>query len=451
MIELGKVPPQAIELEEAVLGAVLLEKEAITVVGDKLIPEHFYKEANKEIWKAILSLSFKNEPIDILTVTNYLRKAGTLDMVGGAYYVTTLTDKVNSASNIEHHARIVIEMSIKRQLIEMAGQVSNLAYEDTSDCFDILGQVEHRTSEIASKSFMTDSQHILKPYKDYMFKIETLMGSTNKITGVSTGFPKLNQIIGGFQNTDLIIVAGRPGMGKTAFAISLLRNIGIEANKPAAFFSLEMSTEQLVARLVSGEADISTEYMRNGNIDIVEWGRVVKETSKIPSAPLYIDDTPSISIMELKTKARRLKAKHNIEIMFVDYLQMMQGYEYEKRNYNREQEVSSISRGLKGIAKELNIPVIAMASLSRACEARNDKRPKLSDLRESGSIESDADLVIFLYRDEYYGITQDANGNVIPAGTTEVIIEKHRSGRTGRTYLIFQDKYTKFIENEPAF
>ena len=444
--QLGKLPPQAIEIEEAILGALMLEKDALTTVIDILKPGNFYKEANKTIYEAIVTLFNNSEPIDLLTVANQLKKEGKLEVVGGPYYITQLTSRVNSAANIEFHARIVTERSIKRDLIRISSEIQKDAYEDTTDAFKLL---DHTAQEI----FEVTESNIRKNYADMktlmyqaMKELEARKDHKDGLTGVPSGFTALDRLTSGWQNSDLIIIAARPGMGKTAFVVSAMRNAAVDFDHAVAIFSLEMSSVQLVNRLISAEAELESEKIKKGNLADYEWKQLVHKTDRLSKAKIFIDDTPALSILELRAKCRRLKAQHDVKVIIIDYLQLMSGESSKTGGGNREQEIASISRALKGIAKELNIPVIALSQLSRAVETRGgDKRPQLSDLRESGSIEQDADMVMFLYRPEYYGITQDESG-MPTQGTGEVIIAKHRNGSLDTIQLKFIGKFTKFMD-----
>jgi replicative DNA helicase len=439
---LGKLPPQAPDLEEAVLGALMLEKNALTAVIEFLRPEHFYSEAHKIIYEAIVDLFKASEPVDMRTVVQQLRKNAKLELVDGAYKIAELTSKVSSAANIEYHARIVIEMAIKRNLIEIASQIHHDAYEDTTDVFELLDKTEQNIFKISD----TNLRKNYDTMKSLMFQaIQELQEKKNHkdgLTGIPSGFSKLDRVTSGWQRSDFVIIAARPGMGKTAFVVSALRNAAVDFNYPVALFSLEMSSLQLVNRLISAEAELESDKIKKGNLAEFEWQQLVHKTNRLSSAPIFIDDTPALSILELRAKCRRLKAEHNIQMVVVDYLQLMKG----ESGGNREQEIASISRALKGVAKELNIPVIALSQLSRGVETRGgDKRPQLSDLRESGSIEQDADIVMFLYRPEYYKITVDEDG-MPTQGVGEVIIAKHRNGSLENVKLKFIGKYTKFAD-----
>ncbi|HYF70018.1 MAG TPA: replicative DNA helicase [Ohtaekwangia sp.] len=439
---LGKLPPQALDLEEAVLGALMLEKNALNAVVEFLKPEHFYSEQHKEIFTAIVDLFKATEPVDMRTVVNQLRKTGKIELVGGAYYIAELTAKVSSAANIEYHARVIMEMAIKRTLIEVASKIQSDAYEDTTDVFELLDKTEQSIFQISDSNLRKNYDNMRNLMARAIQELQVLKEHKDGLTGVPSGFTELDRMTSGWQKSDLVIIAARPGMGKTAFVVSALRNAAVDFKIPVAIFSLEMASIQLVNRMISAEAELESEKIKKGNLAEHEWAQLVHKTSRLSSAPIFIDDTPALSILELRAKCRRLKAEHGIQIVVVDYLQLMRG----EQGGNREQEIASISRSLKGIAKELSVPVLALSQLSRGVETRGgDKKPQLSDLRESGSIEQDADIVMFLYRPEYYKITVDEEG--LPTqGTGEVIIAKHRNGSTGSVKLKFIGKYTKFAD-----
>lgn len=444
---LGKVPPQAVDLEEAVLGALMLEKDALTNVIDILKVESFYKDSHKVIFQAILDLFTESQPIDLLTVTSQLRRNGALEIAGGAFYVTELTSKVASAANIEYHARIITEQSIKRELIKIAGEIQKDAFEDTTDVFELLDKMEQSLFEISEKNIRKNYSDMRSIMREAIIELEARKNQKDGLTGVPSGFTALDRVTSGWQKSDLVIIAARPAMGKTAFVLSVLRNAAVDHSRPVAIFSLEMSSVQLVNRLISSEAELDSEKIKKGSLADHEWAQLVHKTAKLSKAPLFVDDTPALSILELRAKCRKLKAQHDIQMVVVDYLQLMSGDSKSGGGGgNREQEIASISRALKKIAKELSIPVIALSQLSRAVETRGgDKRPQLSDLRESGAIEQDADMVMFLYRPEYYGITED-EGGASTAGVGEVIIAKHRNGSLENVKLRFIGKYTKFMD-----
>lgn len=430
----GKVPPQAKDLEEAVLGAIMLEKSAFDTIVEILRPECFYVEAHQRIYRAMQSLANKSQPIDILTVAEELRFKEELEMVGGAYYVTRLTNAVVSSAHIEAHSRIILQKFIQRELIRISGEIIGDAYEDSTDVFDLLDDAESKLFEITNnhlrKNFDTIDSVLVKTIQ----RIEDLRHKNEDVTGVPSGFTHLDKITFGWQNSDLIILAARPAVGKTAFALNLARNAVMHPSKstPVALFSLEMSAGQLVQRILAAESEIWLEKIARGKLEEHEMKQLyARGIQRLAQAPLFIDDTPALNIFELRAKCRRLKNKHNIGLIIIDYLQLMSGTG-ENRSSNREQEISNISRNLKGLAKELNVPIIALSQLSRAVEQRGSKDggakiPQLSDLRESGAIEQDADMVMFLYRPEYYDITTNADGENTK-GLTEVKIAKHRNG-----------------------
>lgn len=445
---LGKLPPQALDLEEAVLGALMLEKDALSSVIDVLKPEVFYEIRHQKIFNAIAVLFEKTSPVDILTVVAQLRQQGELEMIGGAYYVTELTNRVASAANIEYHSRIIIQKYIQRELIRISTEVISSAYEDTSDVFDLLDKAEKNLFEIAQNNLRRDSRMMDDLVHEALKDMEALKDKKDGLTGVASGFTELDRMTSGWQKSDLVIIAARPAMGKTAFVLTCARNAAVDFNKPVVVFSLEMSSVQLVNRLISGETEIEQEKIRKGTLEEWEWQQIHSKVGRLEQAPLIIDDTPSLNIFEFRAKCRRLKSQHDIQLIIIDYLQLMHG-KADGKGGNREQEIGSISRALKTVAKELNVPVIALSQLSRAVESRpgGSKRPMLSDLRESGSIEQDADMVLFLYRPEYYGLDVDEDNNPT-AGVGEVIIAKHRNGETGRVRLKFVGKYVKFTDLE---
>lgn len=443
--QFGKLPPQALDLEEACLGALMLEKDALTKVIDILHPDSFYKDSHRLIFQAIRRLFERSEPIDILTVTNELKKSGELDIVGGPYAITQLTNRVASAANIEYHSRIILQKHIQRELIRISAETIKDAYEDTSDVFMLLDKAEKNLFEVAQGNIRRNYQEMSTMVSEAYKQIEAARLHGTGVTGVQSGFTDLDRITSGWQKSDLIIIAARPGMGKTAFVLSLARNAAIGFNRPIAVFSLEMSSVQLVQRMISSETGIPSDKLRKGTLDNTEWQKLVSMTGKLSSAPVYIDDTPSLSVFDLRSKCRRLKAMYNIEMIVVDYLQLMRS-DVDAKSGNREQEISTISRSLKALAKELNVPVIALSQLSRAVESRGgSKRPQLSDLRESGAIEQDADMVTFIYRPEYYGIEFDEDNNPTK-GTAEIIIAKHRNGALDTVRLKFINHLAKFTD-----
>lgn len=443
---LGKVPPQSLDMEEAVLGAIMVEKDALTQVIDSLSPQSFYKDSHQRIYRAILALFANSDPVDLLTVKAQLVKNGELEMAGGAIYLAQLTERVSSAANIIFHSSIIIQNSIKRELIKISSDIGKDAFEDTSDAFELLDRANQAI-------YAATDQSVRKSYADMgslmamaLEELKLKGGQKDGLTGVPSGFSSLDRLTSGWQKTELVIIAARPGMGKTAFVVSALRNAAIDFNHPVAIFSLEMSSVQLVNRLISAEAELESEKIRKGTLTLAEWEQLHKRIKRLTVAPIFIDDTPALSILELRAKCRRLKQQHDIQLIVIDYLQLMQGDSGNGKTGNREQEIASISRALKNLAKELNVPVIALSQLSRSVETRGgDKKPQLSDLRESGSIEQDADMVMFLYRPEYYGLTEDDNGNSI-VGVGEVIIAKNRSGSLDTIQLRFIGKFTKFTD-----
>jgi replicative DNA helicase len=441
----GKLPPQRLEMEAAVLGALMLEKDALTTVVDILKDRSFYKEGHQRIYKAISNLFDKSEPIDQLTVVQELREMGELEAAGGVGYVAGLTMHINSAANIEAHARVILEAAIKRELIRTATDILRDAYEETTDVFELLDSTEKNIFQVSEDNMRKGVDSMQDLMVKAIKELEEKKHQKDGLTGVPTGFSALDRVTSGWQPSDLVIVAARPGMGKTAFVVSAMRNAAVDFKKPVAIFSLEMSSLQLVNRLISAEAELDSEKIKKGNLADYEWSQLNHKISSLSTAPIYIDDTPALSIRELRAKCRRLKSQHDIQLIIIDYLQLMSGNDGGKGG-NREQEIASISRALKGIAKELNVPVIALSQLSRSVETRGgDKKPQLSDLRESGSIEQDADMVIFLYRPEYYKITEDEMGNPTQ-GMGEVIIAKHRNGSLETVQLKFIGRFTKFAD-----
>ncbi len=442
-LDVGKVPPQAIDIEEAVLGAILMEKDAVISVLDILKPESFYKDAHQKIYNAIVELSTKEKPIDILTVTEELRSNDELESVGGPFYITQLTNRVASSAHIEYHSRIVAQKYIQRELIRISSEIQNRAFDDSIDVDDLLDFSERELFNIAEGNIKRETAKINVLIKKAIERIEEAAKHEETLVGVPSGYTKLDRLTSGWQKSDLIIIAGRPSMGKTAFALSMGRTIAVEHNRPIAFFSLEMSSVQLVNRLIVSETELPSNRIRNGNLDEHEWKQLDTKIKQLVEAPIYIDDSPAISIFELRAKCRRLKLQHDIQLIFVDYLQLMTG---PPNTLSREQEVSSISRSLKSIAKELDIPIIALSQLNRSVEIRSgSKRPQLSDLRESGAIEQDADMVLFIHRPEKYGIFEDDDGNSL-VGLAEILLSKNRNGPIGDIILRFREEFAKFTE-----
>ena len=439
----NKIPPQALDLERSILGSIIIDKNALSLIIDILKIEAFYDTNHQYIYSAILDLFNGNYPIDLKTVVNQLRKNGKLEQVGGAYYIQQLTEGVISSANIEYYVLVITEYAIKRELISISNEIQRQSYDNTTDVFDLLDRAEEQLMSIASnkirKNYSSINSILLEAIEDINYKRQNSKG----ITGIPSGFSDLDNLTAGWQTSDLIIIAARPGMGKTAFVLSLIRNAAIKYNIPVAIFSLEMSSLQLVARMISAEAELESEKIRKGTLLDYEWEQLVHKTKLLGQAPIFIDDTPALSLFELRTKCRRLKSQHDIKMVVIDYLQLL--VPDSNKTNNREQEIALISRSLKSLAKELNIPIITPSQLSRAVETRGgDKRPVLSDLRESGAIEQDADIVMFLYRPEYYGLTEDESGNDTK-GNTEIIIAKHRNGPLGTSIIKFIGKYIKFV------
>ena len=441
IMEHGKIPPQAIDLEEAVLGAIMLEKDALTSVIDMLRPEVFYRDAHQKIYTAILDLFNKSEPVDILTVTSQLRKNGDLEMAGGPFYITQLTSRISSSANIEYHARIVSQKYLQRELIRISSDIIRDAFEDTSDVFDLLDNAEKNLFAVSEGNLRRSYERMPDLLKEAIEQIR--IASTQKsFTGVASGFTELDRVTAGWQRSDLIVIAARPGMGKTAFVLSMARNTTVDFKKAVAFFSLEMNALQLVTRLIASETQLSSEKLKKGTLEQYEWEQLQSKIATLTEAQLIIDDTPALSIFELRAKARRLKQQYDIQLIIIDYLQLMTSGG-ENRG-NREQEISNISRSLKSRAKELNIPIIALSQLSREVEKRGgSKRPILSDLRESGAIEQDADMVLFIYRPEYYKI-EEFEDHSSTKDAAEIIIAKNRNGALSDIRLRFIGRLARF-------
>lgn len=446
IFEYGKIPPQAIEFEEAVLGAIMLEQNALTSVIDFLKPEIFYTEAHKKIFKAIYDLFENSQTVDLLTVTQELKKSGNLEIAGGAYYVAQLTRRVASAANIEVHARVIMQKFIQRRLIEISSEISRDAYEDSTDVFDMLDKAEQKLFQVSENNFRRDYRDMSELVKEAIKNIEAAKNHDGSYRGVPSGFSKLDRVTAGWQKSDLIVLAARPGMGKTAFVLSMARNIAVGFKRPVAFFSLEMASVQLVTRLIAAETMLSADKLKKGDLKDFEWQQLHSRIANLVGAPLYIDDTPALSIFELRAKARRMKQQYKIEMIIIDYIQLMQAGDSNKGN--REQEISNISRSLKSLAKELDIPIIALSQLNRSVETRGGlKKPILSDLRESGAIEQDADMVLFIYRPEYYKI-ENMEDNTPSQGKAEVIIAKHRNGALEDIRLRFIAQFAQFADEE---
>lgn len=442
---IGRIPPQAVDVEQAVLGAMLIEREAIPQTIEVLPPDAFYTAKHQHIYQAILSLFERGNPVDLITLTEELKRRGQLEAVGGAYYVTELTTRVDTAANVEYHARIIAEKSLLRKLIETMTDLIGKAYDASADAFEMLDRAEGDIFKISDTQLRRSSTTLNQAVKETLEKLESIHGRDMGITGIPTGFTRLDDMTGGWQRSDLVIIAARPSMGKTAFSLAMARNAALHPDYPAgvAIFSLEMSAQQLAQRLLTSEARVDAQAARTGRLDDEAWPRLARAAGRLSAAPIFIDDTPGVSILELRAKCRRLKAEHDIGLVIVDYLQLMHGTPSSKGG-NREQEIAQISRSLKSLAKELDVPVIALSQLSRAVETRGgDKRPQLSDLRESGSIEQDADVVAFIYRAERYGITVDEDGNSTE-GLGEIILGKQRNGPIGSVKLAFVHQYARF-------
>jgi replicative DNA helicase len=445
-LEKGKLPPQAIDLEEVVLGAMMIDKKGVDEVIDILSPDAFYKEAHQHIFESIYTLFEKSEPVDLLTVSAKLKQEKKLELVGGEFYLIQLTQKVSSSAHIEFHARIILQKFIQRSLIKISNQIIEESYNESTDVFDLLDDAESKLYEITQGNIKRSSESAQNLVIQAKNKIEEIANKEG-LSGIPSGFSKVDKLTSGWQPSDLVIVAARPGMGKTAFALSMARNIAVEHQIPVAFFSLEMSSLQLITRLISSETGLSSEKLRTGNLAKHEWEQLNVKVKGLEKAPLFIDDTPSLSIFDLRAKARRLSSQHKIQLIMVDYLQLMTSGSSLKGG-NREQEISTISRNLKALAKELNVPVIALSQLSRAVETRGgSKRPLLSDLRESGAIEQDADIVSFIYRPEYYKMEEwDDEERTPTAGQAEFIVAKHRNGGLDEIRLKFVGHLGKFEE-----
>jgi len=432
-----KLPPQNIEAEESILGGILIENEAINRVTEILDPDDFYRDAHRKIFNALINLSERDEPADLITLTNELRKIDQLDSIGGASYLTSLIDSVPTAANIEYYAKIVKEKATLRKLIQTSTEIITQSYEDRGDVEMFLDEAERAIFEISEKRVRPSFYSIREIVKDSFTTIERLFQKKELVTGVPSGFKELDRMTAGFQPSDLIIIAGRPSMGKTAFCLNIAEYAAIENKIPVAIFSLEMSKEQLVIRMLCSQAHVEGTRLRTGYLNESDWPKLTIAAGNLSEAPIYIDDTAALSALELRAKARRLKSEHGLGMVIIDYLQLMKG---RARVENRQQEISEISRSLKALSKELSIPVIAVSQLSRKTEERTGNRPQLSDLRESGAIEQDADLIIFIYRDEVYNRAED-NPN---RGKAEVIIGKQRNGPIGKIDLAFLDKFTTF-------
>ncbi|WP_298794867.1 replicative DNA helicase [uncultured Allomuricauda sp.] len=443
-LERGKIPPQAVDLEEVVLGAMMIDKKGVDEVIDILHPDVFYKDAHRFIYEAIFKLFESSEPVDLLTVSSQLKKESRLEAVGGDFYLIKLTQKVASSAHIEFHARIILQKYIQRSLIKISSEIIEDAYSESTDVFDLLDNAEAKLYEVTQGNLKRSAETAQDLVIQAKKKIEEISNKEG-MSGIPSGFDKLDKLTSGWQPSDLVIVAARPGMGKTALTLSMARNIAVNSEIPVAFFSLEMSSVQLITRLISSETGLSSEKLRTGRLEKHEWEQLNVKVKTLEKAPLFIDDTPSLSIFDLRAKARRLASQHGIKLIIIDYLQLMTAGGSQKGG-NREQEISTISRNLKALAKELNVPVIALSQLSRAVETRGgSKRPILSDLRESGAIEQDADIVSFIYRPEYYKIDEwDDEERTPTQGQAEFIVAKHRNGGLENIRLKFVGALGKF-------
>ncbi|ACL74470.1 replicative DNA helicase [Ruminiclostridium cellulolyticum] len=437
---LGRIPPQSLEAEQSVLGSMLIDKEVVPVVMEVLKSEDFYRPDHKEIYDVIIELFDRAQPIDLITVSERLKLHGKLELVGGLEYLTNIATEVPTTANVKHYAKIVEEKALLRKLIKASSDIVDLGYNASEEVTYILDRAEQNIFDILQKRSSQGFVPIKDVLVDTFNKLEELYNSSGNITGIPTGFTDLDFKTSGLHNSDLILIAARPAMGKTAFALNLAQNAAVHSNVPVAVFSLEMSREQLVNRMLCSEAMVDSNRMKTGKLEDNDWQKVAKALGPLSEAPIFIDDTPGVSITEIRAKCRRLKLEHNLGLVIIDYLQLMQGS--RSKSENRQQEISEISRSLKILAKEINVPVITLSQLSRAPEARTDHRPILSDLRESGAIEQDADIVMFLYRDDYY------NPETEKKNIAEVILAKHRNGSTGTVELVWLGQYTKFANLE---
>lgn len=446
------IPPQATDLERAVLGAMMLERNAVTDAIDILLPESFYDPRNQVVFEAIRNLFNESKPIDLLTVVEALKATANLEMAGGLTYISQLTSKIGTTAHVEYHARVISEKHIKRELIRMGNEMLKRAFDDSNDVFDVLNKAEEDLFGIAQNNIGKPVDDMQSAVRQAIEEIDLASKNPTGISGVPTGFFELDKITAGWQRSDMIVIAARPAMGKTAFVLSMARNTAIDHGHAVAIFSLEMSSVQLAKRLIASEARLSAEKLRKGDLASHEFQQLHSRISKLATAKIFIDDTPGLSVFDLRAKCRRLKLKHNIDIVIIDYLQLMSAGG-NKSQGTREQEISTISRSIKEIAKELNIPIVALSQLSRSVEQRGgDKRPLLSDLRESGAIEQDADIVSFIYRPEYYGFIQDESGQS-NAGVGEIIIAKHRNGALENVRLRFVKEFARFenFDDQPSF
>ena len=442
--EYGHLQPQATELEKAVLGALLIEKDAYSMISELLKPESFYVHQHQVIYNAVRSLNLLQQPVDILTVVEQLKKTGELEEAGGPFYITQLSAGVASSAHIEFHARIIAQKHLARELITYTSNIQTKAFDETQDVADLMQEAEGKLFEISQQNMKKDYTQIDPIIKEAYEMLQKAAAQDGGLSGLPSGFSDLDKMTSGWQNSDLVILAARPAMGKTAFALSMAKNMAVDFHVPVAFFSLEMSNVQLVNRLIVNVCNITGEKIKSGQLQPYEWGQLDDKINNLKGAPLFVDDTPSLSVFELRTKARRLVREHGVKILMIDYLQLMNasGMSFG----SRQEEVSTISRSLKGLAKELNIPILALSQLNRGVESREGpegKRPQLSDLRESGAIEQDADMVCFIHRPEYYHIYQNEAGRDL-RGMAEIIIAKHRNGAVGDVLLTFKGQYARF-------
>ena len=447
----GHLQPQALDIERVVLGALMIDKDAFSMVSEIIRPETFYEPRNQKIFTAIRTLNMDDRPVDFMTVTEELKRQGTLEEVGGVAYIMELTSHVASSAHIEYHAHILAKKSLARQLISYASRIETMAFDDTVDPEELMQEAEGKLFELSQTNMKSDYTQIDPVLDEAMKILQQAAQNSDGLTGIPSGFTKLDDITSGWQKSDLVIIAGRPAMGKTSFALSIAKNIAVDYQEPIAFFSLEMNNVQLANRLMSNVCEIAGSKILSGQLSPDEWVRLDKNLRKLTGKPIYIDDTPGMSIFELRTKARRLVREKGVKIIMIDYLQLMNAN--GMRFGNRQEEVSTISRSLKGLAKELNIPILALSQLNRTAEKRegdDGKRPQLSDLRESGAIEQDADMVLFVHRPEYYRIYQDEKGNDT-RGKAQIIIAKHRKGATGDVLLTFKGEYTRFQNPEDGW
>lgn len=443
----GHLQPQAVELEKVVLGALMIEKDAYYQVSEILKPESFYERRHQIIYEAVRRLNLDEKPVDMLTVTEQLRSTNQLEEVGGPFYIAQLSGSVASSAHIEYHARIIAQKAMARELISYTSNIQQKAFDATQDIDELMQEAEGKLFTLSQENVKKDYTQIDPVIKEAFEMLQKAAARTDGMSGIPSGFHKLDKMTAGWQNSDLVILAARPAMGKTAFALSMAKNIAVDQQIPVAMFSLEMANVQLVNRVIVNVCEIEGEKLKTGQLSPQEWDRLDSKVKILNGAPLYVDDTPSLSVFELRTKARRLVREHGVKLLMIDYLQLMNA---SGMNFgSRQEEVSTISRSLKGLAKELNIPILALSQLNRGVESRegSDKRPQLSDLRESGAIEQDADMVIFIHRPEYYKITTDEQGRDL-RGKAEIIIAKHRNGAVGTVLLNFRGAYARFQNPE---